>query len=230
MRSSSRAETARLGVLVAFAMLLSYIEILLPLNIPALPGFKLGLANTVSAAAAVYMGLYAAFAVTFVRVLLTALLFGNVQSLIFSLSGALFSLAALCFSVLFLRGRVSFAGICMLCAAMHNTGQIVAAALVFSDSAPFRFLPALLVVSLFYGFCTGMVLNLSDRVLSRILKPANVRKGQNLRRHMQDGPGESEDRHSEQDGPGEQKDKQVLCKDTEAVKTKIRGDMRGHEK
>ena len=63
MRSSSRAETARLGVLVAFAMLLSYIEILLPLNIPALPGFKLGLANTVSAAAAVYMGLYAAFAV-----------------------------------------------------------------------------------------------------------------------------------------------------------------------
>ena len=175
MRSSSRAETARLGVLVAFAMLLSYIEILLPLNIPALPGFKLGLANTVSAAAAVYMGLYAAFAVTFVRVLLTALLFGNVQSLIFSLSGALFSLAALCFSVLFRRGRVSFAGICMLCAAMHNTGQIVAAALVFSDSAPFRFLPALLIVSLFYGMCTGIVLNLSDRALSKLLKPRSTK-------------------------------------------------------
>lgn len=168
MKSSSRLKVCRLGVLVAFAMLLSYIEILIPLNIPALPGFKLGLANTASAAVAVYMGLLSAVFVTLSRVCLTALLFGSVQSFFFSAAGALFSLAALCFCVLVLKNRVSFVGICVLCAALHNTGQICAAALMFSDGAPFRYLPLLLVASVFYGLCTGVLLNASDKTLKSV--------------------------------------------------------------
>ena len=81
--------------MAAVAMMLSYIEALLPPVYSAVPGIKLGLANI-----AVIFALYSvdpksAALISLVRVALSALLFGSVMSFIYSFSGAVLSLALL---------------------------------------------------------------------------------------------------------------------------------------
>ena len=81
--------------MAAVAMMLSYIEALLPPVYSAVPGIKLGLANI-----AVIFALYSvdpksAALISLVRVALSALLFGSVMSVIYSFAGAVLSLAVM---------------------------------------------------------------------------------------------------------------------------------------
>ena len=83
---------ARYGLLVALAMVLSWLESLFPLPV-ALPGMKLGLTNLVVLFALYRMGPRPAAAVSLARVLLVSMTFGNAYSLAYSLAGAAASLA-----------------------------------------------------------------------------------------------------------------------------------------
>ena len=85
---------ARYGLLVALAIILSYVESLIPLPF-FMPGMKLGLANIV-----VLMALYTlrsadAVVISFMRVLLVGILFKNGVSMAYSFGGALLSLFAM---------------------------------------------------------------------------------------------------------------------------------------
>lgn len=95
---------ALIGVLAAVAMILSYIEALLPPIYSAVPGIKLGLANI-----AVIFALYSidgksAALISVIRVALSALLFGTVTSFIYSACGAILSLTVM----LLLKNRRCF--------------------------------------------------------------------------------------------------------------------------
>ncbi len=151
-----------MGVLTALALALSYSERFIPLGlIIPVPGVKLGLANIVTVAALYYFGALPALITAVLRCLLGALFGGGVSALLFSLCGALLSLA-----VMSLASRVkglSVYGICLLGAAFHNVGQICAAALVLGAGAVY-YLPYLLLVSLLTGTVTGLI---SSGVLSR---------------------------------------------------------------
>ncbi len=77
--------TAFLGLLLAFALILSYIETLIPFQ-SGIPGIKLGLANL-----AVILGLYLfgwkeALLLTTLKALLSGLLFGNLFMILYSLA------------------------------------------------------------------------------------------------------------------------------------------------
>ena len=81
--SPNRIDTKRLtlyALLVAAAMVFSYIESLVPLFFIA-PGVKIGLANAVSLLLAAKGRYKGAFAVNISRILLSALLFGSAVSL-----------------------------------------------------------------------------------------------------------------------------------------------------
>ena len=69
-------KTALLGMLVALAFVLSYIETLIPVNL-GIPGAKLGLANLVVMVALYTLGTKEAFALSMVRILLTGLTFSS---------------------------------------------------------------------------------------------------------------------------------------------------------
>ncbi len=69
-------KTALLGMLVALAFVLSYIETLIPINL-GIPGAKLGLANLVVMVALYTLGTKEAFALSMVRILLTGLTFSS---------------------------------------------------------------------------------------------------------------------------------------------------------
>ena len=83
-----------MGLLVALAMILSYVESLIPAFV-AVPGVKVGLANIVVIFALYTLGPVEALTVSLLRVILSSFLFGSVLSLLYSLSGALLSLGGM---------------------------------------------------------------------------------------------------------------------------------------
>ncbi len=84
MKTKSVALT---GLLIALALVLSYLESLVPLSF-AIPGIKLGLPNLVIVFALYRLRPTVAAAISLLRVLLVALLFGSALSLAYSAAGA----------------------------------------------------------------------------------------------------------------------------------------------
>ena len=148
------------AMLCGLAMMLSYLEAVLPLNLLVpLPGFRLGLANVAVVAVFCLFTPLDAFAVLSVRILLMGLLFGSPTSLYFSAMGGLFSFAVLMLAK-YLCKRCSLVGVSILCAAAHTMGQIVAAVTIFDAALITTYLPALLIASVIYGGIVGALLNL----------------------------------------------------------------------
>lgn len=147
-------KTAYLGVFCAAAMILGYVE----LNIPvfaAVPGMKLGLPNL-----AVLMALYLyswreALFVSMVRIVGIGLLFGNLFSIAFSLSGGLFSL--LCMVLAKRSGLLSCTGVSMLGGIAHNAGQIAIAILIVENIRIAWYFVPLVITGLVSGIVIGLL-------------------------------------------------------------------------
>ena len=147
-------KTATYGLLLALGMILSYVEILLPLDFIAY-GVKLGLANLISVFLLYRKDFKTAMLINFLRILLVALLFGNVMSLVYSLCGGLLSLlimALLKATKIFSPVGVSVAG-----GVAHNVGQVLIASIILGSSAVFYYTPVLLISGVVCGFLIGLV-------------------------------------------------------------------------
>ena len=146
-----------LAVSVSLAMVLSFLESLIPPFV-AVPGIKIGLSNTVSLFLLYLVGAPAAIAVSFVRVCLSALLFGTAVSFIYSLSGAALSLFVM---ILFKRlGIFSKVGVSVLGGVFHNVGQIIAAILILKTTAIVVYLPVLIASGVVAGIAVGLIAGL----------------------------------------------------------------------
>ena len=75
-----------LAMAIALAMILSYVESLIPS--PGIPGVKMGLANIVVVFCLYRLGWKEAAGVSLLRVFLVSLLFGHAASLMYSAAGA----------------------------------------------------------------------------------------------------------------------------------------------
>ena len=118
---------ARMGLLVALSMILSYVESLIPAFV-AVPGVKVGLANIVVIFALYTLGPIEALTVSLLRVILSSFLFGSVLSLLYSLSGALLSLGGM---ILMKKVKIfSTTAVSVTGGVLHNVGQILVACLV----------------------------------------------------------------------------------------------------
>ena len=113
-----------IGVLCALAIILSYIELLLPPIYAAVPGIKVGLPNIVIIFALYYLGVKKAATISFIRLTISALLF-NPSTFIYSLAGAVLSLAVM--ALLKKSGKFSAIGVSIAGGVMHNLGQILVA-------------------------------------------------------------------------------------------------------
>ena len=89
-------KVAYLGMLIALAFVLSYVEVLLPLNI-GIPGAKIGLANIVTVVALYTIGAKNSLILSIVRVILVGLTFGNFAMMLYSAAGALLSFTMMYF-------------------------------------------------------------------------------------------------------------------------------------
>ena len=142
------------GMFVAIAMVFSYLESMIPVNI-AVPGIKLGLANIAVIFALYKLGAKEAVAVSLVRIAWMAILFGNVMTLAYSVAGAALSLTAM---ILLKRwDRFSTVGVSVIGGILHNTGQILVAMLIMEMAQIVYYLPILCVSGIAAGVAVGIV-------------------------------------------------------------------------
>lgn len=141
-----------LAMLTAVAMILSYVESLLPSV--GIPGVKMGLANIAVIFALFRFGWKEAAALSLVRVVLVSLLFGSVGAMLYSLAGAVLSLAVM--ALLRRINRFSTVGISVAGGVAHNAGQILMAMLILQTKQLLGYLPVLAISGIAGGVLTGL--------------------------------------------------------------------------
>ena len=145
---------ACLGLFIALAFVLSYVEYLLPLNI-GIPGAKVGLANLVVMVALYTLGKKDAALLSIVRVVLVGFTFGNLAMMLYSMAGALLS-----FIVMLIAKRTklfSITGVSVLGGVFHNVGQIIVAMFVLETASLLYYLPFLIVIGTISGIVIGVI-------------------------------------------------------------------------
>lgn len=161
-------KVALYGIFIALALVLSYLESLVPLSF-AVPGIKMGLPNIVIVFALYSLGFWDAAVISLIRVLLVGILFGNVMSMAYSASGALLSL--LLMLLLFRSRRFGVTGVSVAGAVAHNAGQILMAMLLLETAQIFFYLPVLCVTGTAAGICVGVI----SAVLIKRIRPGEAK-------------------------------------------------------
>ena len=141
-----------MALLTAAAMILSYVESLLPS--PGIPGVKLGLANIAVIFALYRLGWKEAAAISLVRVGMVSLLFGSVGALFYSLAGAVLSLAVM--TLLRRLDVFSPVGVSVAGGVSHNVGQILMAVVLLETERLIWYLPVLILTGLGGGILVGL--------------------------------------------------------------------------
>lgn len=154
---------AFLGLTAAVALILSYIEAMLPPIYAAVPGIKVGLPNIVILFLLYRYGVREAAAVSLIRLAVSMLLFGSPTMFIYSLAGAVLSLAvmALCKKI----GSFSQVGVSVVGGVMHNLGQIFVAMLLL-ETAEIGYYMFILAIS---GTLAGVFIGLAGAALIKKL-------------------------------------------------------------
>lgn len=142
-----------LAMFTTFAVVLSYVESLIP--IVGIPGAKLGLANLAIVLVLFFFSVRDAVLVSIVRIFIVGAMFGNLFSIAYSLAGALFSLVAM--TIFKKTGRFQIPAISVIGAVFHNIGQLMVAALVVDNYSVIYYLPILFVVGIITGVLIGIV-------------------------------------------------------------------------
>ena len=164
---------AQLGLFLALALILAYVESLIPFSF-GVPGIKLGLPNliVVMLLCGEYIGRRGghpndaasdgtsrngakeALLVNGLRIVLSGFLFSNLYTILYALAGALLSFIAMligrrmgCFSVV---------GVSVLGGVFHNVGQILVAMFVVETVYVGYYMPVLIIA----GTVTGAVLGI----------------------------------------------------------------------
>ncbi len=153
-----------LGFTLAAAMLLSYVESAVPPVIP-ISGVKIGLANIAVIFALYRIGTAEAYLISLLRVFLSALLFGNVVALAYSVSGALLSLTVM--ALLKKTDKFSVFAVSITGGVLHNVGQILCAVIIIGSSAVLYYLPILMLCGIISGALIGV---LAGYINSRLKK------------------------------------------------------------
>ena len=147
-------KVAMLGLTIALAMIMSYIEALVPLSF-AVPGIKMGLANIVIIFVLYKIGIKEAILVSLIRVILVSLLFSNVMAMAYSIAGAVLSLSVMW--LLKKTDKFSFIGVSIAGGIMHNVGQIIMAVILLGTEQIALYLPVLIITGTVTGVVIGIV-------------------------------------------------------------------------
>ena len=154
VRDSKVKKTAFCGLVLALALIAGYAESLIPVAV-AIPGIKLGAANSVILILLYMAGIKEAFIVNISRAVLSGFLFGSMSSILYSLSGAVFSL--LIMTLLKKMDRFSISGVSMAGGVFHNIGQLIMAAWVLETTAVWYYLPVLILSGCVTGLLIGVL-------------------------------------------------------------------------
>ena len=164
-----RKKTAYLGVMLALALICSYVEVLIPIPL-GIPGIKLGLANIVIVFAMYSIGIKEAFVLSIMRVTISGFMFGNVVAIAYSLAGGLLSL--LIMYLLKKTDKLSCISVSIAGGIFHNIGQMIIATILVDNYYVLYYVPVLMIAGFITGACIGVV---AQEVFLRIGKQMRVK-------------------------------------------------------
>ena len=154
------------GLVLSLALVLSYIDSLVPMPIPV-AGIKLGLANMAVLFALYKRGPADAAIVSITRVILSGLMFAGMSGIMYSLSGALFSLLIMLLAKRFTDYHIVTVSVCGSLA--HIMGQLLVAGLMVGMGVVTYYGPILLVAAFFTGAITGTITRLVINSINRVV-------------------------------------------------------------
>lgn len=146
----------RMALLIAAALILGYIDSLIPL-VPSVPGIKLGLSNLVLLYAVFYMRPVETVILMLLKVGLSSLLFGNAVGALYALAGGALSVAAML--LLHRIPHVSVIPVSTAGGILHIIGQCLIGCLLISYKPVLLYAPWLLIS----GTATGLLLGVAAR-------------------------------------------------------------------
>lgn len=150
-----------ISVMTTISIIIQLIENSLPL-IPSIPGGKLGFANIVTILCINLFDIKTSFVISFLRPVLSSLIYGGAIHLTYSLSGSLLSFVVL-YIVIKRLNKFSYIGAAISGAVAHNLAQTTVAVLMYSNIYIYMYLPLLLILSIisgyFTGFCSTIIIN-----------------------------------------------------------------------
>ena len=167
MRNKTK-KIALLGVLTSVALILSYIEAILPPIWSAVPGIKMGFPNIVIIFLLYRFGVKEAAIVSFIRIFIVALLFGNVMTLAYSCAGAFLSIVLM--AIFKKINAFSVVGTSIIGGVAHNLGQILVAIFLF-DTVQIGYYMAVLAVT---GTIAGVFIGLAGAFLLKRLEKYSI--------------------------------------------------------
>ncbi len=159
-----KIHTARLGVLLSVALILSYIESLIPFYF-GVPGMKLGLCNVIVVLLLIRNDTRDAIIVSVLRIMLSSMLFGSLFSFFFSLSGGVLSFLVMW--VVRQLIKLHPVTVSILGGVSHNVGQLFVAMLLVKNYAIGLYAPVLFAFGIVTGALIGVIATETDRRLPR---------------------------------------------------------------
>lgn len=160
-------KTAHMGLLLAFALILSYIETLIPFSF-GIPGIKLGLANVAVLMCICLLGYREGLGLAVLKVFLAGLLFGNLSMMLYSLAGALSSYLVMALMVW--SGKFHIPVVSGVGGVFHNIGQLIVAYFIVETYGIWYYMPVLVLAGLLTGAVTGITASLVMPYAERIMK------------------------------------------------------------
>ncbi|MCI6388083.1 MAG: Gx transporter family protein [Ruminococcus sp.] len=165
---------ALFGVLSAVALTLSYLEGLIPTVAFMPPGAKMGFSNIATMFAASSMGIVSALAITFIKALFAVITRG-VTAFFMSLCGGILSTVTM-YLLFKLSKKTGYMAIGIICALVHNFGQLIVAIITAGNLSVLGYAPVLLISGTVTGAVTGTVLRAVMPALERVTETI-TRKG-----------------------------------------------------
>lgn len=154
-----------LALFTSVALLLSYVEMLIGPLFTGVPGIKMGLPNIAIMLVLYRIGTKEAIAVSFIRIVISSILFGNITMFWYSVAGAALSLAVMI--LLKKLDILSSVGVSVAGALAHNIGQILVAMLLMQTTQIGYYMIVLSITGAVSGIFVGL---LGGFVIKRISK------------------------------------------------------------
>lgn len=171
MKSTNKL--VRMALLLSFALIINYLESLVPLPIP-LPGVKIGLANCIGLMVLFCFSKKDYVFFNVLKVIMVALLRTGFGTAFFiSALGTLLSTTSTLLVYRFTKSSIY--GLSIIGALFHSLGQVLMVMVLYSNIYMINYLPILEVISIISGCLTAFIsANILERLPKRLLMEEKV--------------------------------------------------------
>ena len=147
----------KLALLTGLSLIMFLVESLFPPLLPFAPGAKLGLSNIFVLISLLMFNLPMTLIMIIAKCSIAILFTGNVMSLLYSLTGGIFSAVIMYGTMGLFFPKVSVIGISLLGGIAHNIAQLLVVSLVLESFHIFAYLPVLSFAGALAGIIVGTV-------------------------------------------------------------------------